>query len=595
MRYALSIIFVLFVVPLFAQDATDLLEQDINLPKTTLIQETIEELIKNPLNLNSATYEDLIRIPYLTPILAYKIIQARKSKGSFQSMSEIVEILDNDYELFEKVKPLITIKQQLLSNRTTTQFRFRCALDTITNISQTRQWEVNTRVALSSFNKNNRLKIVLVTDKDANEKTFADFFSTSASITTKHTKLILGNYVLNFGSQLLFSGPYSYISSIKNFSLDPLKSFNELNGAYEHSSLFGLGFSQVKSNWGFYSFLSSILHDADEKNGAIRRVYYYTKYTDSTSQARRNILREDLIGFRIANSISSLIDRALVFGLTAYHNQYNKPFTPTDSTNSFYGSNLNIIGLDVQAKSGNYFMKSEVGYCVTNGFGGATQFIGDWQFLRINLTLYGQQKDFFSPHSKWRTLTNHKSKITGSFNLFYNLSGFKMYVLTSTQQDFTTDSLPARVQYRLERRQKQFGYGITLKGYYKESVLNTYGTRFDFSYHIKNNFELYARLEDRYLKTLPKFGRLFYFGGKLKLYRTIIDTRFYCFNIASYDCKIYTSEINTESYGFNGKGIRLFTSTQTEIRRWLKFNCLLGYTKTDKNNFNTALQFLVEL
>jgi len=584
-----------FISFFLAQEAPDIIEEDISVPKTTLIQETLEELIKNPLDLNSASYDDLLKIPYLTPILAYQILEARKNKGNFKSVSELIKIPGIDNELIEKIKSLITVKQLSYKTKTSTQFRFKFNLDTLSSIGKTKQWEINSRANFLFSNKNTNLRVILLTDKDANEKRLTDFSSASASIATKNNKLILGNYVLNFGSQVLFSGPYSFINSTKNFSLDPLKSINKLSGLYEHSSLFGIGFFQVISNFDMYSFLSSSFLDADIKNGAVKKVYYYTKYTDSTSQARRNQLREDLIGLRATYSPSFTTDQALLIGVTAYHNNYDKPFAPTDSTNSFYGSSLNLISADFQTKYNNYFLQSEFGYSMTNGFGGASRIIGDWHFLKVNLNIYAQQKDFFSPHSKWRGLNNRKDKITGSFNIFYNLSGFKMYFLTSTQQDFTTDSLPARIQYRLERKQGPINLELTLKGNYKESRLNTYGTRFDCSYQVINNLELYSRLEDRYVKGLPNSGRLFYIGGKFYKRYFTIEPRLYYFAITSSDCKLYAYESSTGSYGFNNHGIRIFTSVKSEIGSFLKINYLLGYTKTDKKNLDTALQFLFNL
>jgi hypothetical protein len=440
---------------------------------------------------------------------------------------------------------------------------------------------------LSSY-KDTNLRLNVILDRDRKAQSW-DFLSASASATTTNNKFIFGNYLLNFGSQILFAGPYSYINSIKDFTADPLKSISEANGVYEHSSLFGIGFFQHISNFGFYSYLSSSLLDAEIKNQAVKKVYYYTKYVDSISITRHNQLHEDLLGLRITYCPLLANDQHILIGATAYHNHYDKLFAPVDSDNSFCGSDLNLIGVDIQTEFGNYFLKTEFGHSINNGFGAAMQIIGDWQFLKVNFNLYAQQKNFFSPHSRWKELVNRKDKITGSFNMFYNLSGFKMYFLASTRQNYTTDSLPARIQYRLERKQGLFQFGLTLNGNYHETSLRTYNTRFDISYLISDNFKCYGRFEDRYIKGEAKSGRLVSAGLKFQKQHLSLDSRFYYYDVSAYDCKIYYYEFPEGTYGFNGKGTRGFTSLKLEFLKQLEFDYHLGYTKS----FDTGLEMFV--
>jgi len=578
---------------LFAQEESDILEEDVPLPKITLIQQTIEELTKNPIDLNSADYEDLLKIPFLTPVLAYLIIETRKSKDNFKSVSELTEISGIDNELFEKIISFVIIRPND-KTKTSGLVRFRIDLDTLTNITRTDEYEIINRVLLLSSRKDVNLRLNFSIDKDRKEK-YWDFLSASASVSTRNNKLIFGNYLLSFGSQLLFAGPFSYINSIKNFSRDPLKSISELSGVYEHSALFGIGISQQISNLGFYSFLSSSLLDAEIKNQTIKKVYYYTKYTDSLSKARHNQLHENLLGLRITYCPLLANDRNILIGATAYHNHYDKPFAPTDSANSFYGSDLNLIGFDAQTKFGNYFLRTEFGHSIANGFGGAMQIIGDWHILKVNFNLYAQQKNFFSPHSRWKELTNRKDKITGSFNIFYNLSGFKMYFLSSTRQDFTTDSLPSRIQYRLERKQGPFQFGLTLKGNYRETELRTYGTRFDISYPMNRNFECYGRFEDRYVKGEAKSGRMFLTGIKYRNHIVDTELRIYFFNINSSDCRLFSYESGNGSYSFNNKGIRIFNLFKIDFWKTVKLNYYLGYLHSINDNFDSGLELSVNL
>ncbi|MEO0083477.1 MAG: helix-hairpin-helix domain-containing protein [candidate division WOR-3 bacterium] len=582
--FAISLILIVISIRLLlAQNANDLLEQDKSLPRSLLVQEIIEELTKNPLNLNTANLEDLLRIPYLTPILAYKIFEARKNKGNFKSVSELLNITGIDQELLAKIKPLIFIQQNPKPSKTSLTIQSKFVLDSLLNFKQLKQWAIDSRTTVLTDN----FKMAILADKDINEARLTDFLSVAVAITNKNNKLIMGNYVLSFGSQLLFSGPYSYISSIKNFSLEPIKSMSELSGSYHHSSLFGLGFFQMISNFGIYAFISSSQLDADIKNGTVNRVYYYTNYADSTAQARRNQLRADLIGFRITNL---LLNNAMLVGFTAYHNHYDKSFSPKDSSNSFVGSKLSLIGFDIQTKINNYLLRSEIGYSLNNGFGAAMQIIGDWRFFKININIYGQQKKFFSPYSKWRTLTNRHDKINGVFNIFYNLSGFRMYFLASTQQNFTTDSLPARIQYRIERTQAPFEFHLTLKSNYRETVLNTYGTHLDINYQLNKNYEFFCRIEDKYQKRTAELGWLICLGSKYHINNWRFESRFYYFNILSANCRIYAYEPILGSYSFSYHGYRIYGFGTTDILPKLMLVISFGYTNSFKTNWNLGIQ-----
>jgi len=577
---------VLFILIAFlrAQDSDYLLEDDLALPDQTLFQETIDALLKNPINLNSADYDDLIKIPYLTPVLVNQIIQTRKDKTQFKTIDQLLQIPGIDSELLAKIRPLLTLRQP---EKITGQFRTRLKLDTLANINQTEDFQIASRANFILTQPDFTLRAVVNTEKDKKETNLADFFSTSVAISTQRNKLVLGNYLLSFGSHLVFASPYSYLSTIKNFTLAPLKSISELSGIYEQKPMFGIAYSQLLSRFTLYGFASSRRLDADVKDDYVKRVYYYTHYTDSLTQARKNQLQENLFGTRV----SYLISKLCIIGTSIYRANYNKPFAPTDSTNSFYGQSLTLAGIDMQAFLNNYFLKSELAYSVSNGFGFAGQIIGDWQYFKVNFNIYGQQNNFFSPHSRSKSLTNRKDNLSSSFNVFYNLAGFKMYLLLSTKQDFVQESLPARIQYRLERRQDKLNIGLTLKSTYKETALKNYGTRLDLAYRFSKSFTLSSRIEDRYATNKTGYGRLLQLSARYNFSNFRTESRIYFYNITSADCKIYAHEPIRNSVGFSAQGTRLSGSLEYKIRNVLNLNWYLGYNKPDQSNIDSGLQF----
>lgn len=64
---------------------------------------------KNPLNLNTATQEQLELLPGIGPAMAEKILAARKEKGGFKSVEELDEIRGVGEKKMEALRPLVTV------------------------------------------------------------------------------------------------------------------------------------------------------------------------------------------------------------------------------------------------------------------------------------------------------------------------------------------------------------------------------------------------------------------------------------------------------------------------------------------------------
>jgi DNA uptake protein ComE-like DNA-binding protein len=68
-------------------------------------QTAIEELLINPLDLNSVSKTELLNIPFLAPNVADQIIAYRNSKKGFKSLDELLKIESIDQDLFLLLRP----------------------------------------------------------------------------------------------------------------------------------------------------------------------------------------------------------------------------------------------------------------------------------------------------------------------------------------------------------------------------------------------------------------------------------------------------------------------------------------------------------
>ena len=66
---------------------------------------------ENQINLNSATVEELAKIPGLNNELAKKIVTAREENGEIVDMEELLDIEGIDVKLLDQLKEYLMIKE----------------------------------------------------------------------------------------------------------------------------------------------------------------------------------------------------------------------------------------------------------------------------------------------------------------------------------------------------------------------------------------------------------------------------------------------------------------------------------------------------
>jgi competence protein ComEA len=63
-----------------------------------------------PINLNTATAEQLEAIPGIGPVLAQRIIEYRQTRGRFQSVDELLEVRGIGSKRLESMRPYVTVR-----------------------------------------------------------------------------------------------------------------------------------------------------------------------------------------------------------------------------------------------------------------------------------------------------------------------------------------------------------------------------------------------------------------------------------------------------------------------------------------------------
>ncbi|CAF1484321.1 unnamed protein product, partial [Adineta steineri] len=67
------------------------------------------QIKQEPININSASHNELYSIPDLTPILIQRIIQRRERKGPFRFIEDLLKVKGIDYVILASIRPYITV------------------------------------------------------------------------------------------------------------------------------------------------------------------------------------------------------------------------------------------------------------------------------------------------------------------------------------------------------------------------------------------------------------------------------------------------------------------------------------------------------
>ena len=80
-----------------------------SMPKvSTVSKEVLQPNVK--LNLNTATQEELEKLPHLGPVLATRIVNYRYEKGGFNSIEEIIKVKGIGKKIFAEIKEYLILE-----------------------------------------------------------------------------------------------------------------------------------------------------------------------------------------------------------------------------------------------------------------------------------------------------------------------------------------------------------------------------------------------------------------------------------------------------------------------------------------------------
>ena len=369
---SLLLIFILSTNSILAQlDSTSIITEDAldNIlvePEEEIdneeIVDIIEDLIRNPIDINTTDVFELSKLPNMDIQSAQRIIEHRNKFGNFFSPAELFAIRELDIKLIEDILPFIKASRQreeieqyekisLDSESFFTKSKFSIR-SRVTNDLQTRDGFENGKYVgtkLKSYNRflynyEKNYQGGFLTEKDPGELSYTDF--TSYHLHVKDIgflkSFVAGDYVLEFGQGLALWSPFGF--SKGSDAVFPVKKkaryLRPYTSAAEYRFFRGASARILIDDFSLTAFYSNNTFDAtvDTITGKISSVGQTGFHRFESELNKKGAGNTKIIGgvldYKFLNSIN--------VGVIYYNASFNKEFE-SSSIYDLSGDNFNHI------------------------------------------------------------------------------------------------------------------------------------------------------------------------------------------------------------------------------------------------------------
>jgi len=317
------------------------------------LYDILEDLTKNPIDLNNANISDLQRIPYLNLLDINLILKHREKYGKFFSNQELYSVKGLSENKIQKILPFIRVEYKAENNKETESDNFfnnylnKSSLtirDRVSKDLQTREGFADNKFAGSPYKVYNRVLLKYnrqiqlggLIEKDPGEKSINEFSSFHFALKDFGflKNLVIGDYILEFGQGLAIWGAYGL--SKGSDAIFPIKKEGRGVIPYistnENNFFRGAAITVLSGSFNVSGFYSQNKFDAniDPVSNEILSMPIDGYHRTETEIAKRKAATEKLIG---AN-LEFLPSEYIRIGFTAYHNNYSNPI----QLNSFYNT-----------------------------------------------------------------------------------------------------------------------------------------------------------------------------------------------------------------------------------------------------------------
>lgn len=363
--------------------------------------EELEKLLSNPVELNSATRNQLRQIPELPIPTIDAILQYRQTEGPFTSVDDLLHVTGITPDLLQRISPFLTVERPRPGrvHQIDGDIRFRYASRDSNPDDYDSFYKLYQRGRVIY---NDWLSVGVLAEKDPGESDWDDLLTWYVNTENSAWPIngVAGYYKLEFGQGLLFSpqaGVFKggeVVTGIKKrlASVRPYTSASEVGG------LLGIaGYGQM-GPISAYVFGSQRDLDATLKDdGTVQSIYETGYHRTETELAKVDQLQETLYGLHTRFDWSG----GNSIGVTYYQSEYDKKLNPDLEANTFYrfrGDELSAysVDADIYAKNLNFF--GEFAQSIDHGRGWVVGATLDVRPFELATVWRDYDADFYTLH-----------------------------------------------------------------------------------------------------------------------------------------------------------------------------------------------------
>lgn len=592
------------------------------------ITERLEGLIRNPIDLNAATKEDLTNLFFLNETQIYNFLVYRYTYNHLMSIYELKLIPTFDAETIDKILPFVTVRKH--TNNDSLPVKTVVTHDILT------RYQRNSRLPKASYlgsmdgfylkyklNVGKRFILGFVADKDPGESFFNgynsqgfDFYSGYLQINGHKVfkKTIIGDFNIEIGQGLTLWSALAFGRSSSGTTL--CKSGRGL--CAKTSAMEGLFFrgaaTQVHFNnldlivFASYRNIDATISKYDSNNNPleITTIYNDGYHRTESEMNRKRSTAEFVSGGRLGYS-----NMKLNIGLTAYYMRLGAKLNPTEAlynTHVFRGKENINIGVDYKylfmnnALYGEFAMSKNGGWALISGIDinphqivslsiSGRYYKDNYQNLFSNAVgQYGNNRNEFGLYTAIEVQLLDNLSLVSYADIYQTLStSYRSYSAIKEQECLLglrynmSTNLVMRLKYVYKNRASNL-ITDSIKTI-KTQYIPQNKVSFVLNYYVSNKLELENNISfnsNRYSEGTHKMG---FFADVLCSYRLIksnmrITAAYMIFNADGYDERIYAYEndlLYSNSFvSHTGKGSRYYLLIAYKIipqlQLWLKWS-----------------------
>jgi hypothetical protein len=598
------------------------------------LSQWLEELVflsENPLNINSASLEELLRIPFLDEITAGNILEYRRRAGLFQTKSELTSVAGIGRELAEKVSAFTVVSVPEKSNYMKYSGRDYARQQILLKGWQSFpkpagyypkgdkppafQGSPRKLYARYLFQKGKNLQAGFTGENDPGEPFFRganpygfDFYSFHLVFRLSNLvpEIFAGDYSVRAGQGLVLSQGFSMGKSAEVIQASrPGAQVRPYTSTGENFFFRGAAASFRLGKMRSHIFMSGKKSDGNLKTDESGRTIFTSLQNSGYHRTLSEIEDKNSVRHLVSGFITGITSGNFSVGANMLYEQFQYPFIRGDQLYQrfmFRGRENFNFSLDYRYIPGKYQFFGEMAMSRSGGVAtlhGVQGRLHDQLMISMLFRHYGVKY-----HSTWGNAFGEGSGNANETGFYFGLKAFPFPRITLSgygdwfhfpwityssagpssgyeyfvQGDWRySRKLNAYMRFKTKSKASK----VKNSNFYEDHGLRRDGFRFNIRYQLNERLFIRSRIEySRFVLSGSEIGYMAFqdIGWTPTRYPLSVTTRFMWFSTEGYNSRIYAYE-NDLLYNFStisvfGDGLRTYINTKAKLSDglecWLK-------------------------